>query len=309
MHRVVALAVESVVAFDLAIPAQIFGHPDERDRYLFSVCAERPGVVPTSTGFGVEVTHGLEALEQADTVVVPGFHPKDRPGEANLEALRRAHARGARVASVCIGAFGLAAAGLLDGLVATTHWEHAGELAAMFPSVRVNPDVLYVDEGRVLTSAGLSAGIDLCLHMVRRDHGQVVAAQVARRMVVAGHRTGGQTQYAQRPVLPDGGLSSTREWAITEMQRPLTVTHLARHAGLPVRTFARQFHDETGLSPMRWLTAQRVREAQRLLEATTLSVDDVALHSGFGTGTSLRLHLARELGTTPTAYRQDVRGA
>jgi transcriptional regulator GlxA family with amidase domain len=300
----VALALPAVVAFDLSIAAQVFGHRDERSRYAFSVCSSRPGPLPTSTGFDVDVVHGLDALLDADTVVVPGFHPLDAPDAASLAALRGAAARGARIASVCVGAFALAEAGLLDGRVATTHWEHAEAFRARFPRVRLNPDVLYVDDGQVLTSAGIAAGIDLCLHLVRQDHGEHVAAGVARRMVVATHRTGGQTQYAARPMPADGGLGPTREWAIAEMARPLTVRHLARHAGLPVRTFARQFHDEVDTSPMRWLTAQRVREAARLLEATALGVDEVAERCGFGSATTLRVHFSRDLGATPTAYRR-----
>ena len=303
-HRVVALALPAVVAFDLSIAAQIFGHRDERSRYSFSVCSAEPGPLPTSTGFDIDVVHGLDALADAETVVVPGFHPLDAPDDASLAALRGAAARGARIASVCVGAFAVAEAGLLDGRAATTHWEYAADFRARFPRVRLNPDVLYVDEGQVLTSAGISAGIDLCLHLVRQDHGERVAADVARRMVVATHRTGGQTQYAARPMPAEGGLGPTREWAIAEMARPLTVRHLARHAGLPVRTFARQFHDEVDASPMRWLTAQRVREAARLLEATSLGVDDVAERCGFGSAATLRVHFARELGATPSTYRR-----
>ena len=303
-HRVVALALPAVVAFDLAIAAQIFGHRDERSRYAFTVCASTTGPLPTSTGFAFDVAHGLDALDDADTVVGPGFHPLDPPDGASLAALCAAADRGARIASVCVGAFALAEAGLLDGRTATTHWEYADRFRARFPQVRLNPDVLYVDEGQVLTSAGISAGIDLCLHLVRRDHGEHVAATVARRMVVATHRTGGQTQYAARPMPTDGGLGPTREWAITDMARPLTVQALARHAGLPVRSFARQFHDEVDTSPMRWLTAQRVREAARLLEATSLGVDEVADRCGFGSAATLRVHSSRVLGVSPSTYRR-----
>ncbi len=304
MHRVVALALPAVVAFDLAIAAQIFGHRDESARYAFTVCSAAPGALPTSTGFAVDVPRGLDALHEADTVVVPGFHPLDAPDAASLAALRDAAARGVRIASVCVGAFALAEAGLLDGRTATTHWEYADDFRTRFPAVRLNPDVLYVDDGPVLTSAGISAGIDLCLHLVRRDHGEHVAAGVARRMVVATHRTGGQSQYAQRPMPPDGGLGPTREWAIAEMARPLTVRHLARHAGMPVRSFARRFADEVDASPMRWLTTQRVREAARLLEATALGVDEIADRCGFGSAATLRVHFSRELGTTPATYRR-----
>lgn len=306
-HRVVALALADVVAFDLAIPAQVFGHRDEAARYSFEVCAVRPGPLPTSTGFAVDVARGLDALEDADTVVVPGFMPLDTIDDAARDALRDAAARGTRIASVCVGAFALAMAGLLDGRAATTHWEWADEFRRRFPAVHLDADVLYVDAGQVLTSAGISAGIDLCLYLAHQDHGAQAAADVARRMVVATQRTGGQLQYARGPVLADGGLGPTREWAVTQLGRSLGVPQLARHAGLPVRSFTRRFRDEVGLSPMRWLAAQRVREAQRLLEATRLSVEDIAVGCGFGTATTLRVQFSRALGTTPTAYRQEHR--
>jgi transcriptional regulator GlxA family with amidase domain len=219
-----------------------------------------------------------------------------------LAALRSAAERGTRIASICIGAFALAATGLLDGRAATTHWQEADHFRARFPAVRLNPDVLYIDEGQLLTSAGLSAGIDLCLYMVGLDYGAAAAAEVARRMVVAVHRPGGQAQYTQRP-LPDGGLGPTLTWAVTEMQQPLTVSHMARHAGMSPRTFARQFRDELRMTPMRWLTGQRLLEARRLLEVTNLSIDDVAERCGLGSAATLRVHLARQSGTTPTDYR------
>lgn len=248
MHRVVALALPEVVAFDLSIPAQIFGHVSERHRYTFTVCAPQPGLIETTTGFAVHADAPLDAVRCADTVIVPGFMPTHDPGAAVSTALREAAQRGARIASVCIGAFALAAAGLLDGRQATTHWEHADELAARYPAVRVNPAVLYVDEGQILTSAGVAAGIDLCLHMVRTDHGAAAAGDVARRMVAAMHRTGGQAQFMQRP-LPNGGqtLATTCEWAVSEMHRPITVDELAAHAHFSSRTLARRFLDETGL--------------------------------------------------------------
>jgi transcriptional regulator GlxA family with amidase domain len=307
VHRVMALAIPEVVAFDLAVPGHVFGHAEERDRYTFGVCAQNPGELPTSTGFAVTATHNLTAMETADTVVVPGFHPYLEPPGYACDALRAAFDRGARVASVCIGAFALGAAGLLDGRVATTHWQQADDFRRLFPQVRLNPDILYTEEGQVLTSAGLSAGIDLCLYMVRADYGVDAAARVARRMVVALHRTGGQAQYAQRPLASDNGVGAAMHWAIGELKRPLTVAHLAQHAGLPVRTFTRHFQEQVGTTPMRWLTTQRVLEAQRLLEATTLDVDDIAEHCGFGSAGVLRTHLAREVGMTPTAYRRASR--
>lgn len=306
-HRVVAVALPEVVAFDLSIAAQVFGHRDERERYSFTVCAEQPGAVMSTTGFAINATEGLEALSDADTVIVPGYYPLDDPSPAVVAALRAAAERGARIASICIGAFALAATGLLDGRAATTHWQEADHFRARFPAVHLDPEVLYVDQGQLLTSAGLSAGIDLCLYMVGQDYGANAAADVARRMVVATHRPGGQAQYARRPLPEVGGLGPTLDWAVTEMRRPLTVGQLARHASMPPRTFARQFRQQFHMTPMRWLAGQRMLEARRLLEATALSVDDVAERCGLGSAATLRAHMARELGTTPTDYRRSRR--
>jgi transcriptional regulator GlxA family with amidase domain len=255
------------------------------------------------------ISSGLDAMEVADTVVVPGFFPRDDPSPAVVAALRRVWQRGARVASVCVGAFALAAAGLLDGRSATTHWEFADELQTRFPAVRVTPEALYVDEGSVLTSAGIAAGIDLCLYMVGRDYGALAATDVSRRMVAPVHRPGGQAQFIERPVPDDGlGLAATRAWAIQEMHRPLTVSELAEHAGYATRTFARRSVAEAGTTPLRWLTEQRLLEARRLLEATELPVEEVAWRCGFGTAANLRLHLGRDASITPTAYRNAHRG-
>lgn len=310
MHHVVALVLPSVVAFDLSIPAQVFGHVDAEDRYRFSVCARRPGLVPSTTGFDVAVDSGLDSLETADTVVVPGYMPMtDPPGDV-LEALRAAHRRGARIASVCVGAFALASAGLLDGRAATTHWQHAGELRRRFPAVDVRPEVLYVDEGQVLSSAGISAGIDLCLHMVGRDYGASEAARSSRRMVAALYRSGGQAQFIEHPVPEDRSvLAGTCAWAVAELHRPLTVSDLADHAGYSVRSFSRQFQAQYGTTPARWLTAQRILQARRLLETTDLPVEEVAWRSGLGTASNLRTHLARAVSTTPTQYRKAYRGS
>lgn len=309
MHTVVALALPNVVAFDLAIPAQIFGHRSERERYHFTVCTPVPGPVPTSTGFAVQADHGLSALATADTVLVPGYWPHEHPGEPVVTALQAAATRGARMVSVCTGAFALAAAGLLDGRRATTHWNDAADLAARHSRVQVDPDVLWVDEGQILTSAGVAAGIDLCLHLIRTDHGAEAAVQIARRMVVAPHRDGGQAQWLQRPLPPPGqGLAATCAWALQYLAQPLSVADFAAHAGWAPRTLARHFLDETGLTPLRWLTAQRLFEARRLLEATDLPVDEVAARCGLGTAANLRLHLARDAGTTPTAYRAAYQG-
>src|SRR3954452_18437881 len=305
--RVAVLALEPVVAFDMATPAQVFRGP-----YSFELCGVRPGPVATSSGFSVVADHGLEALERAHTVIVPGYDTIDRPPDAAvLDALRAAHARGARTVSICTGAFALAYAGLLDGRRATTHWRYAPYLAEWFPAIDVDPDVLYVDEGDVLTSAGVAAGIDLCLHIVRCDHGAEVAAKVARRIVVAPHRDGVQAQFVERPVPArdgDAGLAATRAWALEHLDRPLDVAALARHAAVSERTFARRFRAETGTPPLQWLLAQRVREAERLLERTGLPVEEIATRCGFGTAASLREHFARANATTPTGYRRAFRG-
>jgi transcriptional regulator GlxA family with amidase domain len=303
----VALVVREVVAFDLAIPAQVFGR--EPGLYEWAVCAPEPGPVPAETGFDVLVPHGLEALRGADTIVVPGIGDGAWPLPPEpLEALRRAKERGARVASICTGAFVLAAAGLLDGRRAATHWRYAALLAREFPAVEVDADVLYVDDGDVLTSAGVAAGIDLCLHIVRKDHGAEAANAIARRIVVAAHRDGGQAQFVERPLpAEDGGLAATRAWMEERLDEPLTVEAMAGHAACSPRSFARRFRAETGTTPLQWLIGRRVAEAQRLLEGTELPVEEVATRSGFGTAAALRQHFGRALSTSPTAYRRAFR--
>jgi len=308
MHRVVALALPDVVAFDLSVPAQVFGRYE--GPYAFEACAERAGRVPTTTGFSVHVDRGLEALAQADTVIVPGFDPPAwEVSGAVLAALRAAHARGARLGSICTGAFALAEAGLLDGRRATTHWAHAARLARMYPAVEVDPEVLYVDEGDVVTSAGVAAGIDLCLHLVRRDAGTEAANAIARQIVVAPHRDGGQAQFvdAPLPAADERGLAPTRAWALDRLREPLTVAAMAVHAGCSERTFARRFRSETGTTPLQWLLRERVLHARRLLEATDLAIEDVACEAGFGTAASLRAHFRRSTATSPLAYRRAFR--
>jgi len=310
MHRVAVLALADVVAFDLSTPAQVFGN--EPERYAFTACGVRAGRVPTTTGFALDVPRGLDALADADTILVPGLRPVQWPPPADaLDALRAAHARGARVASICTGAFVLAHAGLLDGRRATTHWSYAAQLTERYPAITVDPGVLYVDEGDVLTSAGVAAGIDLCLHLVRRDHGAEVANAVARRIVVAPHRDGGQAQFVEAPVpvAEEHGLEPTRAWATQRLREPLTVAAMARHAACSERTFARRFRAETGTTPLQWLLGQRVLHARRLLEATDLPVEHVADAAGFGTAASLRAHFRRATATTPLAYRRTFRGS
>jgi len=309
MHRIAVLALDAVVPLDLAIPAQVFGNYPEAP-YALTVCAAAAGRVATSAGFAVVADAGVEALAEADTVLVPGFSPHLRvPPEPVLEALRAAHERGARMVSICTGAFALAAAGILDGRRATTHWRHAADLQQRYPAVEVDPRVLYVDDDRVLTSAGVAAGIDLCLYVVARDHGAAVANAIARRMVVAPHRGGGQAQFVERalPERTDAGLGATRTWMLERLGQPLTVAEMARHAVRSERSFMRHFRAETGSTPLRWLHEQRILHARRLLEETDMPVEDVAASSGFGTATTLREHFRRATHTTPTAYRRAFR--
>jgi transcriptional regulator GlxA family with amidase domain len=267
--------------------------------------------VPTADGFALTVEYRLDRLAEADTVIVPGYGTwSEAPAADVLEALRQAAARGARMVSICVGAVALAHAGLLDGRRATTHWMAAADLAAQFPEIEVVPDVLYIDEGNVLTSAGIAAGLDLGLHVVRRDHGADTAAELARFNVVAPHRDGGQAQYAPRPVpaIAGHGLSATREWALRHIEQSVTLADLARHACCSERTLIRRFREETGLSPKHWLLRMRLERARELLETTALPVEHVAAQAGFPSAAALRARFADDLHTTPTAYRRSFRG-
>ncbi|MBB5869038.1 transcriptional regulator GlxA family with amidase domain [Allocatelliglobosispora scoriae] len=315
MHRIAVLAFDVTVAFDLGIPAQVFPAADQPgEQQLYSVSTATSGRAPvrTSAGFAILPDHGLELLDAADTVIVPGVHRSSLeldPQDPALAALRAAHERGARIMSICTGAFVLAAAGLLAGRPATTHWAYADRFRRAFPDVELRPDVLFVDDGDVLTSAGVAAGVDLCLHVLRRDHGSEVANRAARRCVVPPWRDGGQSQFIDRPMPPvgDASTASARAWALTRLDEPLDLDALARHARMSVRTFTRRFRDETGVSPGRWLTHQRIEHARRLLETTDLPIDQVATRAGFGTATSLRQHLHAAIGVAPAAYRRTFR--
>jgi AraC family transcriptional activator FtrA len=307
-HRVVALALDRLVLLDLAAPAHVFGQWGG-ERYSFAVAGATRAPVMTSSGFAVEVQAGLRGLARAETVVVPGYLGASAPPpEAVVRELRRAARRGARVMSICTGAFALAHAGLLDGRRSTTHWDSAALMAEQFPAVEVDPNVLYVDEGQVLTSAGVAAGLDLCLHVLRRDHGARVAAQIARQTVVAPHREGGQAQFIEFPIEPEASeglrLDGVRDWALERLDQQLTVAQLARQACVSPRTFARRFRSETGTTPLQWLLAQRVLRAQQLLESGGASVEQIASACGFGDAAALRYHFRRAVGTTPTAYRR-----
>jgi transcriptional regulator GlxA family with amidase domain len=307
MHRIVVVAVPPVMVFDLSIPEVVFPAVliDGSPVYEVTVCTPSPGPVTGSGGLSVVVQHGLDIIEDADTVIVTGTGAREGAPPRVLDALRRAAAEGRRVASICTGAFVLAQAGLLDGRPATTYWQYSGEMHARFPAVEVRPDVLFVDDGEILTSAGLAAGLDLCLHMVRLDHGAVAANAVARLAVVAPVRPGGQAQFIETPLPPEQGfsLTATRTWAMSSLDAPLTLAELAAHARTSTRTLTRRFRAETGLSPLQWLLHQRVDRARELLEATDLPIEQVARRSGLGTAESLRQHLMRRNGMTPSAYR------
>ena len=310
IHRVATVAYRGAPAFELAIPGEVFGNDALAGRYRHEVVPGEPGPLCTSSGWRVAASAGADYLAAADTVIVPGWRDINEPPHRRLrDALAEAHGRGARVVSLCLGAFALAETGILDGRHATTHWAHAAELAARHPAVEVDAGALYVDEGSVLTSAGVTAGIDLCLHLVRRDHGQAVANGVARRLVVAAHRDGGQAQYVERPVPPPshGALGDALEWMLSNLERPLELADSAARCHLSVRQFVRRFKDTTGTTPYAWLLGQRVRAARELLETTDLPVEDVARRCGFGTAALLRLHFRRHVGGTPTHYRAAFR--
>ncbi|MFD3516366.1 helix-turn-helix domain-containing protein [Streptomyces sp. NPDC058657] len=308
-HRVVALLNAPQSPFELACSAEVFGsaRPDLPVHYDFTVCARQPGPLPATTGPAWYVEAGLEALVDADTVVVPGWQPTGAAVAPDvLGALRAAHRRGARIVSLCTGAFVLAQAGLLEGRRATTHWRRAQQFADAFPGVEVDADVLYVDHGDVATSAGSGAGIDLALHLVRRDHGAAYAAHVARSMVLAPHREGGQLQYATHPApaRADPSLAPLLDWAGSLLATDLTVGRLAQQAGVSPRTLARRFAEQLGQSPGQWLLAQRLAAARVLLEQTGLSVEAVAARAGLSSAVNLRRHFRATLGTTPGAYRK-----
>lgn len=314
VKSVAAIVGSRVAGFELGILCQIFGldrSDDGLPTYDFAVCGPRPGLVPTTSGFAVEVTHPLDRAAEVDLVAVPAWPDLDAPLDpATVTALRDAHERGATLLAICTGAFALAGAGLLDGRRATTHWQFTDRLARRFPRVRIERDVLYVTDGPVLTSAGAAAGIDACLHLVRRTHGSATANALARRMVVPAHRDGGQAQYVEMPLpqTPAGdGLAEVLDWAVSHLDRPLAVATLAERARMSPRSFARRFRTATGTTPHRWLLEQRLLRAELLLETTDLTVDVVAQRAGFGSADTLRHHFARRRGTTPSNHRHAFR--
>jgi AraC family transcriptional activator FtrA len=310
-HRVAVLAFDGLAPFELASVVEVFGtaRPEVRTAWWYDVevCSPDPSPLRSVGGLRLVVDRGLDALASADTIVVPGW-PRVGSGvpDAVAGALREAHGRGARLVAICSGAFVLAATGLLDGRRAATHWKYAGALHTLHPRVRVDEDVLYVDDGGLLTSAGSAAGLDLCLHIVRRDHGSAVANTVARRLVLAPHREGGQAQFIEHPVaLPDDDrVRQAMDWALRHLDRPISVGDLASRAFMSPRTFGRRFAAAVGQTPLEWLVQQRVRAALPVLERTDLPIEHVAAHAGFPNAATLRKHFRRALGVTPTQYRR-----
>ncbi|MBX9399808.1 helix-turn-helix domain-containing protein [Lysobacter sp. BMK333-48F3] len=324
LARIAVVAFEDVSPFHLSVPCLVFEprpQPGLSDSELsdfqlpdfqLRVCAAEPGPLRSRAGFDIGTRHGLKALDWADTVIVPSWRDADEtPPQPLLKALRRAHRRGARIVGLCLGAYVVAAAGLLDGRRATTHWHWSEHFAARFPQVALLPDVLYVDDGRITTSAGTAAALDCCLHLLRRVHGAEAANRIARRLVLAPHRQGGQAQYIEHP-LPaspqDDRLAGVLDWALGHLDRPLGLDALAERALMSRRTFTRRFRDSTGTTVGQWLAGQRLARAQRLLETTELGLDAVAAQTGFGSAVSLRQHFAAQLGISPSAYRRGFRG-
>lgn len=304
-HKVAVLALDGVVPFDLGIACDLFGRaPGDPPPYAVQVCGERRMV--RTRYMRLEAPHDLRPLDQAETIIVPGIDEDAAPPSSKvLDALRRAAGRGARIASICSGAFVLAQAGLLDGRRATTHWIAADRLARLFPSVEVDPSVLYVDEGQILTSAGVAAGVDLCLHMIRRDHGAALAAECARLAVVAPERHGGQAQFiVHAPPTSPSSLAPLLDWMAENVHVDQSLELLAARAGMSVRTLIRRFREQTGCTPLRWTTLARVRQAQWALEATDRSVEQIAQDVGFGSPSTLRQRFQEVVGVSPTTYRR-----
>ena len=309
MHTVALATAGHLLHFELGIAYEIFGNPplDVSEWYDVRLCG--PGSVQVGP-FTVEPDDGLGRLATADTVIVPALADVDEPPPAELvDAVRAAYEAGARIASLCTGAFVLGEAGLLDGRRATTHWGHAAALSARYPQAVVDPDVLYTDNGNVLTAAGKAAAVDLCLHLIHLDHGATVANTVARRLVVPPHRAGGQAQFVATPVQVSGdhSLAHLLAWAQERLDQPLTVTDLARRANTSPRHLGRQFRAVTGQTPLQWLLTQRVRRAQQLLEATDDGIESVAVATGMGTATTLRRQFKRLVGVPPDSYRRSFR--
>lgn len=309
-HKVVALAYDQLCTFEFGCTVELFALPRPElsvPWYEFAVCAAERGPLRAAGGLQVRVPHGLKLLDQADTIVIPGWRAIEAPPPPALIAkLRAAYARGARLCSICSGVFVLAAAGVLDGRRATTHWRYVERLRARYPQVKVEVNALYVDEGQLLTSAGSAAGLDMLLHLVRRDYGPKVANLVAQRLVIAPHREGGQAQFVPRPVAPDerGRLARLLDFIRAHLAEAHTLHSLAARAAMSTRTLQREFTQATGQSPYEWIVGERLERAKELLESTRLSAQAVATRVGMGSAESLRHHFRQRLGTTPARYRR-----
>ncbi|MHC9293019.1 helix-turn-helix domain-containing protein [Mycobacterium sp. LTG2003] len=321
MHSVAILAYDGMSGFESGLAAEIFGITDLSDRfsaeiprpwYSVKLCAETPEVRMLG-GAAVRAAYGLADLAGADTVIIPSVRDVTEPmSPALIDAIRSAHDRGARLVSICSGAFALAAAGVLDGRHATTHWIYVDLLQQRYPEIEVDPAPLYVDGGGVLTSAGCAAGLDLCLHIVRSDHGVRIANDIARRLVISPHRAGGQAQYIDSPVpepAADGRIAASMEWALSNLDSPITLDDLASQSALSRRTYLRQFAKATGTTPIKWLIEQRIQASLALLESSSLSIEQIATRVGFESAVTYRHHFVRQLHTTPSDYRNCFAGA
>lgn len=315
MHTVAILAYDGMTGFESGLAAEIFGMADLPGRfsagvaptgYTVQLCSEQPEIRMLG-GAMVHTSYGIDDLAAADTVLIPSVRDVEQaPSDGLLEAIRAADDRGARLVSICSGAFALAAAGVLDGRPATTHWIYADLLARRYPAIEVDPTPLYVDSGRVLTSAGCAAGLDLCLHIVRSDHGVQVANDVARRLVVSPHRAGGQAQYIDTPVpepTVDGRIAAGMAWALEHLDRPITLDELAERSALSRRSYLRQFAKATGTTPIKWLIEQRIQASLALLESSDLGIEQIAARVGFESPVTFRHHFVRQMHTTPSEYR------
>ena len=315
-QSIAVVVFDRISPFHLSVPCIMFGEDRIGDcaiRFDLKVCSVEPGSLQTAAGFTMEAKYGLRSLSQADIVIVPTWRDTDEvPPKSLLNALRRAHKRGAVVVGLCLGSYVLAAAGLLDGLEATTHWHWASDLAAKYPAIRVNPDVLYVDQGNIITSAGTASAIDCCLHIIRRFHGADVANYVARRMVVSPHRQGGQAQFIQQPVRQierTDHFAKVLDWARKNLHQTLSLDLLAERALMTRRTFTRRFKQAMGETVSEWLLSQRLALAQQMLETSEHSIEEIAAQTGFGTATSLRQRFNQAFRTSPSNYRKEFHHA
>ena len=308
-HLVAVLVHEPISTFEFGCVADVFGNRRAEpmtDWYDFAVCAAVPGPIVSTGGIPIYVEHGLNVISRADTIIIPSWDAEEDPPAEMLEALKQAYDRGTRILSICSGAFALAAAGILDGRRATTHWVHAGELSRRYPNVTVEPDVLYIDEGQIVTGAGCAAGLDMMLHVIRCDHGAKVCNFIARRMVIPPHREGGQAQFALRPVpkIPNSRFAQVLDWMRAHANEELSTEQLALEAAMSPRSFFRRFREATGMAPYDWIVHERIAIAKELLEEGRLSIEQIAGEAGFRAAETMRHHFRRIVGRSPAEYRR-----